>query len=194
MTQKTWWVSDTHFFHKNIILYSNRPFASKEEMEARSIQLESVKRMNDAMVQAWNDKVSPEDTVWHLGDFALTKDRDGASRILDKLNGHKHLVRGNHDPSWVCNLPQWESVQDYKEQRIEGKNIVLCHYAMRVWNRSHHGALMFYGHSHATLPGNSQSVDVGVDNWDYAPIGLDEILARLKTLPPYDQKMNKYGE
>jgi hypothetical protein len=33
-----------------------------------------------------------------------------------------------------------------------GQPIVLCHYAMRVWNRSHHGAWHLYGHSRGNLP------------------------------------------
>jgi calcineurin-like phosphoesterase family protein len=47
--------------------------------------------------------------------------------------------------------------------------VVLCHYAMRVWRNAHHGALHFYGHSHGNLPGDAQSLDVGVDCWDFAP-------------------------
>jgi calcineurin-like phosphoesterase family protein len=52
-----------------------------------------------------------------------------------------------------------------------------------VWNASHHGALHFYGHSHGNLPGDSQSLDVGVDCWDFRPASLAEIRARLATLP-----------
>ena len=63
--------------------------------------------------------------------------------------------------------------------------VVLLHYAMKVWPRSHRGALHFYGHSHGTLPGDSQSVDVGVDCWDFRPVRLDEIRRRLATLPPH---------
>ncbi len=45
---------------------------------------------------------------------------------------------------------------------------------------------MLYGHSHGSLPGNSQSVDVGVDNgWGYKPVTLAQIEQRLKTLPEY---------
>jgi hypothetical protein len=52
---------------------------------------------------------------------------------------------------------------------------VLCHYALRTWNGSHRGALRLYGHSHGGLAGDSQSVDVGVDCWDFRPVTLDEI-------------------
>lgn len=68
---------------------------------------------------------------------------------------------------------------------MDGQPLVLCHYAMRVWNRSHHGTLMLYGHSHSNLLGNSQSLDVGVDAWDMRPVTLREIKNRMATLPPY---------
>lgn len=75
-------VSDTHFFHKNIIDFCNRPFSSVEEM-------------NEAIINNWNNVVSPNDYVFHLGDFCF-----GGSpawdKCLDSLNGRKFLVLGNH--------------------------------------------------------------------------------------------------
>ena len=52
-------------------------------------------------------------------------------------------------------------------------------------NKSHHGSLMLYGHSHGSLPGTDQSLDVGVDCWDLAPTNLEKIMARMRTLPRY---------
>jgi calcineurin-like phosphoesterase family protein len=66
----TYYLGDSHFDHKNIIKYSNRPFKSV---------------------------VRKTDTVWHLGDFAMTSDPDDVANVLKKLNGVKHLIRGNHD-------------------------------------------------------------------------------------------------
>ena len=65
----------------------------------------------------------------------------------------------------------------------DGTMVVLCHYAMRVWSRSHHGAIHLYGHSHGNLPGDSQSCDVGVDCWDFAPVSIEEIRVRLARSP-----------
>ena len=61
----------------------------------------------------------------------------------------------------------------------------MCHYAFRVFNKSHYGALNFFGHSHGSLTGNSQQIDVGVDSWNYTPVSLEEIMVVLKTLPLY---------
>ena len=57
--------------------------------------------------------------------------------------------------------------------------LVLCHYALRVWDRAHYGAWHLYGHSHGTLPAWGLSLDVGVDSHDFRPINLDEVATRL---------------
>lgn len=106
--------------------------------------------------------------------------------ILRRLNGRKHLIFGNHDGQPTRHSQEWSSRGNYREIKLGSQHIVMSHYAMRVWNRSHRGSIMLYGHSHGSLPGNSQSLDVGVDaGWDYRPITLDEIQKRLKTLPLY---------
>ena len=56
----------------------------------------------------------------------------------------------------------------------DGLQLVLCHYAMRVWRNSHHGAIHLYGHSHGNLIGDSQSCDVGVDCWRFSPVSIEE--------------------
>lgn len=75
--------SDTHFGHARIIELCDRPF-------------KDINHMDETLINNWNETVSPEDTVYHLGDVALGSwDRwDG---ILSRLNGHKVLVVGNHD-------------------------------------------------------------------------------------------------
>jgi calcineurin-like phosphoesterase family protein len=57
---------------------------------------------------------------------------------------------------------------------------------MRTWNKRHHGAIHLYGHSHGTLPGDAQSCDVGVDCWDFYPVSLAQIKARLAESPPIE--------
>jgi calcineurin-like phosphoesterase family protein len=150
--------------------YSNLPYAT-------------VQQMDEAMIANWNAAVAPEDIIYHLGDFAMGK--KPAPSYLERLNGQKHLIWGNHDSNQTRQLSNWASSQPYLEINLEGNFIVLCHYAMRVWNKSHRGALMFYGHSHNSLPGTDQSCDVGVDCFNYKPVTLTEIRRHLRTLPPY---------
>ena len=52
--------------------------------------------MDDTMIRKWNYCVKPGDTVYHLGDFALTS-RRREQEIFDELNGHKIIILGNHD-------------------------------------------------------------------------------------------------
>ena len=78
-----YFTSDTHFYHKNIIKYCNRPF--KDEID-----------MNNKLIDNWNSIVTNNDTVYHLGDFALTS-YNNLKDIFNKLNGNIILIRGNHD-------------------------------------------------------------------------------------------------
>ena len=180
--KKTWFTSDTHFGHNNIIKYCNRPFASAQEMD-------------EAMIANWNLQVRPDDTVYHLGDFAFT-DAAKLMRLLDRLNGTKILVYGNHDKP-VKSSPgvreKFERCVDYHEIYIQdpsvdgGKqHIVLCHYAMLVWNKGHRGSWMLHGHSHGSLkyPYKSRILDVGVDSHFYAPISYEEVKQKMKEIVP----------
>ncbi len=166
----TFFTSDTHFSHKNVISHSHRPFADVTEMD-------------ETMIERWNAVVKKHDQVWHLGDFCW-HGATAAKALLDRLNGHIHLIWGNHDDNSTRNLTQWASSQPYAELNLDGVKLVLLHYGMRVWNRSNHGSIHLYGHSHGKLAGDSQCCDVGVDCWDFRPISLSQIRDRLATLPP----------
>lgn len=150
--------------------------------------------MDVALIANWNSIVKPEDTVYHLGDFAVGG--GPASNYLYRLNGTIKFCWGNHDNrlrSVIESTPhtvQPISVEHLREISIDGQRIVLCHYAMRVWNKSHHGAWHLYGHSHGTLPDdpNSLSLDVGVDCWNYFPVSMQQLRDRMKkkTWKPVD--------
>jgi calcineurin-like phosphoesterase family protein len=134
--------------------------------------------MDEALVAAWNAAVAPGDTVWHLGDFAVRVPLERAAGLLASLNGTKHLVAGNNDPSALRALPGWASVQDYAELALDGRRLVLCHYPLRAWNRQHRGALQLHGHSHGRLKPLPRQVDVGVDAQHFRPVALAELLTR----------------
>lgn len=164
-----WFTSDTHFGHKAIIRFSNRPFSSVEDMD-------------ETLIQRWNERVKPNDLIWHLGDFAFHKSPTHLERLFNRLNGTKCLIIGNHDHNDTKRL-SWANIKALTTIVLDKVPVILCHYGLRVWDRSHHGSLHLYGHSHNTLPGNNQSLDVGVDCWDFRPVNIDEIRARMKMLP-----------
>lgn len=165
--------ADGHFGHGNIIRFCNRPF-------------QSIKEMDRALIEGWNSRVTPNDTVWHLGDFSFRgKDPE---HYLKRLNGKIHLILGNHDKlSKVIHLkreeePRFHSIENLHLLHHNKQEIVLCHYAMRVWNKSHHGSWHLYGHSHSTIEDKpwGKSMDVGVDNaykilGQYVPFSFEEI-------------------
>ena len=168
--------SDNHFGHARIIEYCNRPFKHVDEM-------------NEAMIANWNNKIDPEDTVYHIGDFAMDKN---PSKFLYRLNGQKFLIKGNHDGK-PRKEDGWAGIWDYREIRVENQFIVLCHYALRVWNKSHYGSWNLFGHSHGSLPDDPTvlSIDVGVDCHDYTPISFEEIKEIMDRKTPKSDARNR---
>ena len=177
-----WFTADTHFGHKNIIKYANRPFDSIDEMDK-------------TIINNWNNCVDENDKVYHLGDVALCSPNK-LRKILDQLNGKIYLIKGNHEKSALECKDRFEWVKDYHELMLndpdgfKGKKlIVLFHYAMRVWNASHHGSLSLYGHTHGELEDEPKllSIDVGVDCHDFKPINYNDvknIMSKKKWAPP----------
>jgi calcineurin-like phosphoesterase family protein len=168
-----YFTSDSHFGHQRIIEYCDRPFKSVEEM-------------NQSIIQRWNSKVGENDTLYFLGDWALGggfKSAGEKARFYrEKINCKNiYLIWGNHDHSREDNLfkSQFVNCQDMMEINVDGKHITLCHYALKVWNKSHHGSWHLYGHSHGTLPDdpNSLSFDCGVDCHNFYPLNVKEINA-----------------
>lgn len=143
----------------------------------------SIEAHDETLVSNWNAVVRSDDTVWHLGDFCYRCSEEHARSIFDRLRGRKRfLVRGNHDRISV-RLP-WDGIFDVARVVVSGpdgfsQGVWASHYAHRVWPRMHRGDLHAYGHSHGTLPGNAASTDVGVDCFDFRPVTIEEIRARL---------------
>ena len=81
---KDYFIADTHFGGENIRRYENRPFETATEMDEK-------------LIENWNNVVTAEDTVYMLGDFSDYADAEKDAEILQKLNGTKILVMGNHD-------------------------------------------------------------------------------------------------
>lgn len=178
---KTFFISDTHFYHKNIIKYENRPFKDVEDM-------------NSTMIEKWNKKVKKEDTVYIIGDFAFIG-KEKIAELCDKLNGIKHLIIGNHDEVNYSDLAnpnsfiygKFKSVFSYKEIKLEDKIIVMCHYPFLTWNKSHHGSIHLFGHVHSNYNSNhpmrepsKNSYNVGADINNYEPCELEEIIENNK--------------
>jgi Predicted phosphoesterase or phosphohydrolase len=171
---KVFFISDTHFGHKNIIKYEDRPFLSVEEMDSK-------------MIENWNSKVDKGDRVYILGDFAFS-DKEYVIRLMDKLNGQKFLVKGNHDhivkEKEVAEKFAW--VKDYYVLKHNKMKFVLFHYPIQVWDCQHHGSVHLFGHVHSNkedhhplLETLKNAYNVGVDVNNFTPIEITEILEKL---------------
>ena len=156
--------SDTHFGDHRVLNLYPRPFASVAAMDA-------------ALIAQWNEVVGSDDEVWHLGDFARTAAQ--AATILPRLNGRKHLVLGNNDPSPGPGAG-WLSVASYAEVTVDGTDLVLCHYPFRSWKGMGRGSVNLHGHSHGRLKPLPRQFDVGVDVRNYRPVPLAGLLTRPK--------------
>ena len=129
------------------------------------------------MAERWNAAVGPGDTVWHLGDLTRLRNAERIDALLSSLNGEKHLIIGNNDGPATLAWAGWRSVGHYAEIEVDGRGLVLCHYAFRTWNGMGRGRIDLHGHSHGRLRPAKRQCDVGVDAWDFRPVTLDEILA-----------------
>lgn len=156
--------SDTHFGHFNIIKYCDRPFASAEEMD-------------EAMITRWNSRVTNDDTVYFLGDFAFAPEWR-IKQIFEQLNFHLCLiVPGNHDKTllkmWAhpfeTFIPRVRIIDPLVQIEHESKKFVMCHYPMAEWDGFHRGSIHLHGHCHGSktkkhpTPKMANRYDIGVD-------------------------------
>lgn len=176
---KIWFTSDTHFSHDNIIKFCQRPF-------------ENVEQMNEYLIEQWNSCVKKDDIVFHLGDFAW----GGSSvwvNILQRLNGRKVLIVGNHD---VKNLRSnyhnfFETITYQLQIIVEGQPIYLNHYPFLAYGGSYRKEPVWqlFGHVHTCKNTHQHEgqddkrlpmlfpfqYDVGVDNNDYKPVNFHQV-------------------
>jgi calcineurin-like phosphoesterase family protein len=168
----SWVSSDHHFHHANVIKHCNRPFSSVEEM-------------NEALIENWNKVVADNHTIYHLGDFSFHRDFEVNRKLVKSLKGRKILIKGNHDKfkdSEYLRMGFLE-VHNYLEIKHNKKKYILIHYPLLTWNGAHRGSIHCHGHSHCTvnyLNKGTTRIDVGVDNFNYTPVSIEEIEELMK--------------
>ena len=161
---KYWFTSDTHFNHTNIIKYCNRPF-------------KSIEHMNRELIRRWNERVKPDDIVYHLGDFCF-KEKDGikAKHWFEQLNGNIILLEGNHDD----NNSAKSNIQSMIIE-MGGKTWWLSHYPNYCFIPD---MIVLHGHVHdlwkVKIEGKQIFVNVGVDVWNFYPINIHEIIGEIE--------------
>lgn len=166
----TFIIADTHFNHKNIIDYCNRPFTNVDDM-------------NTILIRNWNSVVKNNDIVYHLGDFALGT-LDVVKHFRDKLNGKIYLVKGNHDGYNIKRYYEAGFDKVYDKPILLENQYILSHEPMFTTNDMI-PYVNIYGHVH----NNSEYEDftnntycVSCERTDYKPISFKTIKANLKKL------------
>ena len=181
---KNFYISDLHFGHVNAMNFDSRNFKNIEEHDAE-------------LIKRWNESVGIDDDVYILGDISwynATK----TIEIFNKLNGNKHLIKGNHDAKLLRNRQVQElfvEICDYKEIQLDNNiGIVLCHYPIPCFKNHYYNWKHLYGHVHTSFeynmmehtkylmkelydkPCEMYNVGVMVSYMDYTPRTLDEII------------------
>ena len=184
MDSETFVVGCTHFNHKNIIRYTGRPFSG-------------IKEMNETMIENWNKVVLPDDRVWHLGDFIFAN-VERTQEILERLNGRKCLILGNHDnrkPDWYT----WAGFDIARRGSLVmghlDRPIVLTHRPLTVKEENGSGVLSqiallealrrrpyskallnVHAHIHEKDPDKPRRINVCVEKTDYRPVHLEKLV------------------
>lgn len=174
--QNIFFISDSHFFHANVIGFDNRPF-------------NDVNEMNETMITNWNSVVGEEDTIFYLGDLSFNRKNEANKELVHKLNGKIHFILGNHDnEKEIIKLNRFETVSDYINLKVEDEdgnngfqNIVMMHYPILSWDKKYYGAWMLHGHCHQKLTESNPTfyenkvLDVGCNGINYIPINYFEV-------------------
>lgn len=195
-----WFTSDSHLGHFRINLYAKRPFISKElqALYAQGHKPHSeltipeenkcLKLMNETLVNNWNERVKPEDTVYHLGDLCFTK-HICIELLMESLHGKIVLILGNHD-----HKGKHSAIRYFKDHPEKG----ICHKALEMKIGKYHCLLshrplynkyenydpakyanIICGHVHDRFTFNGKNINVGVDRHDFYPISEKELIELL---------------
>ena len=178
-------ISDTHFGHAGVCKFLRndgvtklRPWDTPEEMD-------------EFMVAAWNERVRPNDKVYHLGDVVMSRKH---LATLDRLNGDKVLIKGNHDIFKDTDYREY-----FRELRAYHvmNGMILSHIPVHAESLGRFG-VNIHGHLHANRVKKARGVDartgevlysdaidpryhcVCVEQTDFAPILFEEVIARIE--------------
>ncbi len=178
-----WFNADLHLGHFKSLLLCKRPFISLNDMHCE-------------IVQRHNALVHKRDQTWFLGDASFMGVKS-TKEILEQMNGTKYLVEGNHDGRKNKNMRRYlamgfHEVYQYKKIKIGDHDVMLSHYPYwpkwweRIFMRTNQirypeyrltdcGLWLLCGHVHNAWKTRRKMINVGVDQWAYAPVSETEI-------------------
>jgi len=129
--------------------------------------------MHKTIIDNYNDIIKESDTCFHIGDFSLTTNVEKLADILRKLHGTKILILGSHDnfKPFTYVGAGFESVHTMLEFNQMILNHDPCIASIEPFRRTQ----VICGHVHALFKTCRNAINVGVDVWEFKPVGLEEI-------------------
>lgn len=173
---KTWVIADTHFSHHNMTQFTRK---NGEKLRP----FESASEMDEHMIEQWNSRVDDKDRVYHLGD--LTTSRRALNEIMPRLKGRLVLVKGNHDMFKLRDYKKY--FDDIRAVIVKPKiGLTLSHYPIHPASLN---TVPFnvHGHIHEKrvmldeVNEDMRYICVSVENTDYAPVLLDDLVQLAET-------------
>lgn len=167
-----YYIADTHFGHKNVLRFDNRPFTDVDEMDR-------------VLIENWNSVVRDEDDVYIIGDLIYRTDKE-PTWYLEQLKGKKHLIVGNHDEKLIKDKSfrsYFVEIRDMLAVFDDDKKLFLCHYPMAEWPSYFRGSYHLYAHIHNNInetfdimKGKDRALNVGCMINGYKPVTFKELV------------------
>lgn len=165
-----WLISDTHFNHNRDFIFKPRGFATIDEM-------------NEAIIQRWNEKVTDDDIVYHLGDVIMGE-LDSGIKIIKRLKGHIRLAIGNHDTDNRIEAfkPFFDDIQFGYRIVKKKKTFLLSHYPQLTGNYDNSQTYSIHGHTHSfdLFDENNLMYNVSCEAQNCTPILLEDAIQQIR--------------
>jgi calcineurin-like phosphoesterase family protein len=172
--RRVWMWSDLHFWHKNIIKFSERPYDNLEQM-------------HEHLLLNHNDYVDKDDIVIWGGDVGF-----GGTGVINEMlaeyNGYKILIVGNHDFNGK-KLRKLAFDETHLVYTIETPEVsmLFTHYPMynipKPWVNIH-------GHLHAfpnPVSNHPRHVNINCEVHGYKPVSLPAVMKHAQMLVLADE-------
>jgi calcineurin-like phosphoesterase family protein len=167
-----WLISDTHFYHANILTFTTHEGGPRIRPDFASVE-----EMNETMIERWNRVVRPGDHIYHLGDVSMRCSSTLMGETVRRLNGKKRLVRGNHDKHKASQYIKAGFEEIHGMHLLAGMWLTHCPIHLSSMGRSLGNV---HGHIHEKRSPAGPYVNVSVEMVDYTPISVEEAQSRLR--------------